>query len=317
MHVILYTRVSTDEQAEKGYSLPHQEAILRKYCEINHFNVIDHYPEDHSAKTFDRPKWKMIIEYIKSHRGQVDLILCSKWDRFSRNEYDAKTVLKELHKLGVTVNAAEQPLDVSNPDNKLLMNLYLTLPEIENDKISIRTTEGSWRARNEGCWTTQAPVGYDNYRDDKKSTLRPNPQKAPFMVEAFRMMASGSYSADEMRRWLNDNKLKISKNTFLRGIRNPVYMGKITTGPWKKEPSQIVIGLHPAIISEETFYQANEVLSDRRRNMKFHDDKSDIYPLRGFLKCPEHDRTMTAYSCRSKTGRLHHYYLCCTSHSSR
>ena len=45
--------------------------------------------------------------------------------------------------------------------------------------------------------------------------------------------------------------------------------------------------------------------------MKFHDDKSDLYPLKGLLKCPKHDRALTAYACRSHTGKLHHYYLCC------
>ena len=310
MNVICYLRVSTEEQADRGYSLPQQEAVLRKYCEINNYNIIDVYPEDHSAKTFDRPKWKLIMDFIKKNRGKVDLILCNRWDRFARNEYDAKTVIRELHKLGVTVNTVEQPLDLTNPTNKLLMNLYLTLPEIENDNISLRTTEGSWRARIEGCWTAQAPKGYDNFRDGKKSTLRPN-SEAPLMVEAFNMLASGTYSADEVRKWLNDNKLKISKNTFLRCIRNPVYIGKIRTGAWKKEPSQDVPGLHPALISETIFHRANDVLSGRRRNMKFHDDKSDLYPLKGILQCPEHNRVLTAYACRSHTGKLHHYYLCC------
>lgn len=175
----------------------------------------------------------------------------------------------------------------------------------------MRTAEGSWRARNEGCWTAQSPKGYDNFRDGKKSTLRPNPIEAPLMIEAFQMLASGVYSADEVRRWLNDNKLKITKNTFLRCIRNPVYIGKIRTGAWKKEPSQDVPGLQPPLISEIVFHRANDVLSGRRRNMKFHDDKSDLYPLKGFLRCPEHNKTLTAYACRSHTGKLHHYYLCC------
>jgi DNA invertase Pin-like site-specific DNA recombinase len=317
MNVICYLRVSTDEQADHGYSLPQQEAVLRKYCEINQYNIIDIYPEDHSAKTFDRPKWKLIMEYIQRNRGKVDLILCNRWDRFSRNEYDAKTVIRELHKLDVTVNTVEQPLDLRNPDNKLLLSLYLTLPEIENDKISMRTAEGSWRARIEGCWTAQAPKGYDNFREGKKSTLRPNPMESPLMIEAFRMLASGTYTADEVRRWLNDNKLKITKNTFLRCIRNPVYIGKIRTGAWKKEPSQDVMGLHPALISEEIYYRANDVLEGRRRNMKFHDDKSDLYPLKGILKCPEHDKSLTAYACRSHTGKLHHYYLCCKDRCSQ
>ncbi|MCX6328939.1 MAG: recombinase family protein [Bacteroidia bacterium] len=310
MNVILYKRVSTDEQAESGFSLPHQEMIMKKYCEINHHNIIDIISEDYSAKTFDRPEWNKLMDLLKKNRGKVDLILCNRWDRFSRNEYDAKTVIRELHKLGVTVNTVEQPLDLTNPENKLLLNLYLTLPEIENDKISMRTSEGSWRARNEGCWTAQAPKGYDNFSDGKKSTLRSNTE-APLMIEAFKMLASGTYSADEVRKWLNDNKFKISKNTFLRCIRNPVYIGKIRTGAWKKEPSQDVIGLHPRLISDEIFYRANDVLEGRKRNMKFHDDKSDLYPLKGLLKCPEHHRSLTAYACRSHTGKLHHYYLCC------
>jgi hypothetical protein len=45
--------------------------------------------------------------------------------------------------------------------------------------------------------------------------------------------------------------------------------------------------------------------------MKFHDDKSDLYPLKGILQCPEHNRVLTAYACRSHTGKFHHYYLCC------
>jgi hypothetical protein len=184
------------------------------------------------------------------------------------------------------------------------------MPEVENDKIAMRTAEGSWRARMEGSWTAQAPKGYDNFRDGKKSTLRPN-SEAPLMIEAFNMLASGTYSADEVRKWLNDNKLKISKNTFLRCMRNPVYIGKIRTGAWEKEPSQDVNGLHPPLVSEIIFHRANDVLEGRRRNMKFHDDKSDLYPLKGLLKCPEHDKSLTAYACRSHTGKLHHYYLCC------
>jgi DNA invertase Pin-like site-specific DNA recombinase len=284
--------------------------MLTKYCEINNHNIVDIYTEDYSGKSFNRPEWIKIMSFIKKNSGKVDLILCNRWDRFSRNQYDAMTVIKELNKLGVTVNTVEQPLDISKSDNKILLSLYLTMPEVENDRIAEKTAEGSWRARMNGYWTTQAPKGYDNFRDDKKSTLRPN-SDAPLMIEAFSMLATGTYSADEVRKWLNDNKLKISKNTFLRCMRNPVYIGKIRTGAWKKEPSQDAPGLHPSLISETIFHRANDVLSGRRRNMKFHDDKSDLYPLKGLLKCPEHDRALTAYACRSHTGKLHHYYLCC------
>lgn len=309
MNVICYKRVSTDEQADRGFSLQHQEDVLRRYCEINKFNIVDIYTEDYSAKTFDRPEWNKIMLFLRKHKNQVDSVLCLRWDRFSRNTYEAMTTIKTLEKWGITVNTVEQQLDLSNPDSKMLLNLYLTLPEIENDKNSRNTTEGSRRARLEGCWTGTRPKGYINYRDDKKSTLRLS-KDAPLIVEAFERMSSGAYSADEVRRWLNSKDMKISKQTFLSMIRNPVYIGKIPVKPYKKEPSQLVVGLHPALISVEIFNKANDVLAGRKRKMKFHDDKSDIYPLKGFLKCPIHGTAISAYAALGRKKELYHYYVC-------
>jgi len=45
--------------------------------------------------------------------------------------------------------------------------------------------------------------------------------------------------------------------------------------------------------------------------MRFHNDKSDLYPLKGFLKCPVHGTSLTAYGAKSSNQVLHHYYLCC------
>ena len=132
-------------------------------------------------------------------------------DKLAEALGETDPVIKELNKLGVTVNTVEQPLDISKSENKILLSLYLTVPEVENDRIAEKTAEGSWRARMNGYWTAQAPKGYDNFRDNKKSTLRPNPSEAPLMIEAFSMLASGTYSADEVRKWLNDNKLKITR----------------------------------------------------------------------------------------------------------
>jgi site-specific DNA recombinase len=61
----LYVRVSTDEQKRKGYSLPEQEDRLLKYCEFNDIKVKGIYREDYSAKNFNRPEWKKLIDKIK------------------------------------------------------------------------------------------------------------------------------------------------------------------------------------------------------------------------------------------------------------
>jgi len=128
--------------------------------------------------------------------------------------------------------------------------------------------------------------------------------------EAFEKMASGTYSADEIRRWLNSRGMAMSKNTFLDVIRNVTYLGKIRVKEFRGEPEQIVQGLHPQLISDEVFATANDVLKGRKRNMKFKDDKSDLYPLKGHLVCPVHGRTLSAYVAKGGSGLKYHYYVC-------
>lgn len=61
----LYIRVSTDEQAEKGYSQRDQNERLRKYCANNNISVNKVIFEDHSAKSFDRPEWKKYLIEVR------------------------------------------------------------------------------------------------------------------------------------------------------------------------------------------------------------------------------------------------------------
>ncbi|MGJ1263780.1 recombinase family protein [Sphingobacterium spiritivorum] len=51
---------------KKGYSLPQQEDRLLKYCSYNNIEVKRIYREDFSAKNFNRPEWKTLINVIKS-----------------------------------------------------------------------------------------------------------------------------------------------------------------------------------------------------------------------------------------------------------
>ena len=65
-NVILYTRVSTDEQAEKGFSLRDQKEKLERFADANGYTVVHHFQDDHSAKTFDRPAFKKLLDFVKS-----------------------------------------------------------------------------------------------------------------------------------------------------------------------------------------------------------------------------------------------------------
>jgi site-specific DNA recombinase len=168
----LYIRVSTDEQADKGYSLKHQEERLQKYCEMNNIEVVAIYQDDYSAKTFNRPEFNRLLGVLRKHRGKVDLLLFTKWDRFSRNTGDAYGMINTLNKLGVDPQAIEQPLDLSIPENKIMLAFYLAAPEVENDRRALNVFVGMRRAKKEGRWMASAPRGYKNtITEDLKKSL--------------------------------------------------------------------------------------------------------------------------------------------------
>ena len=166
----LMARVSSDEQA-KGYSLDVQLDSLTKYCERNNLIVSKVFKEDHSAKTFDRPEFISFLKYLKKNKGSIDLLLFTSWDRFSRNAMEAYRMIDELKKYGVQAQAIEQPIDLSIPENKLMLAVYLAIPEIDNDRRSIKTIGGIRGARKAGRITCTAPRGYSHKRDERNTPI--------------------------------------------------------------------------------------------------------------------------------------------------
>lgn len=94
----LYIRVSTDQQADKGYSQRNQEEVLRRYCDMNYIQVRKVVYEDHSAKTFNRPAWSKLLADLRKSKGKSDLIIFTKWDRFSRRRTTGyRTAARHVH----------------------------------------------------------------------------------------------------------------------------------------------------------------------------------------------------------------------------
>lgn len=130
---LLYTRVSTEEQATYGTSLKIQQDVLRQYCQLHNIKIVREFIEEYSAKTFKRPEWKKLMNMVENSKTRPDVVLFTRWDRFSRNTGEAYYVLKCLKSFGVDAQAIEQPLDLSIPENKMMFAFYLEIHEVEND----------------------------------------------------------------------------------------------------------------------------------------------------------------------------------------
>ncbi|MBU1719049.1 MAG: recombinase family protein, partial [Bacteroidetes bacterium] len=307
---ILYTRVSTDEQAMRGYSLNDQYEKLKAYCMIHKIDAVEHFQDDHSAKSFDRPAFRRLIEFLKHNKHAADLLLFIKWDRFSRNATESYEMLRTLKRYNVEAQATEQPLNLSIPESKLMLALFLASPEVENDRRSLNTSMGMRRALKEGRWVVRVPMGYGRKRDEHNKPIIVPGDGAKLIKEAFELIASGEYSQDSVRKKMNAEGVRCSKNNFSCLLRNPVYMGKIKLKATKEDGEEIVQGLHEPIVDEETFSIVQDILEGRRvkNNVaKIHSAKPEL-PLRGFLECPRCGSKLTGSASKGHGGRYFYYH---------
>ncbi len=307
---ILYVRVSTDEQAEKGNSLAHQEDMLRKYCAINNIEIVGFYKEDFSAKTFERPEFNKILAFLRKNKGAAELLLFLKWDRFSRNAPEAYSMISQLYKLGIEPQGIEQPLNMEIPEQKFLLALYLTAPEVENDRRALNITAGMRKAMKDGRYMGSAPYGYKHGRNDaNKPCIIPSAKEQAFVQLAFEMMATGNYHIEELRHILNKKGMPLSRTRFWCLLRNLVYISKIFVPAYKQEPEMIVKGTHEPIIADALFYEVQDVLEGRKRNLPVSPfcQKEEL-PLRGFLTCSKCGKTLTGSASKGRSARYYYYH---------
>ena len=309
---VLYTRVSTDEQADRGYSLGVQKEQLEKYCEVHNIEILKHFVDDHSAKSFDRPQFKEFLHYAKANNKHIDYLLFVSWDRFSRNAPDAYEMLGKLKKWNIEAQAIMQPIDFSVPQNKIMLSIYLTLPEVDNDIRSEKVRSGMRGANKLGRWVRKAPIGYLNRRDEQNKPIIVPAQNSYLLREAFEEIAKGVRTLNDIRIEMNQKGLKASKANFSRMVRNPVYAGKILIPAFGDEPDLIVEGLHEAIISEELFEAVQLIVSGRKKQLNKHSSikEREELPLRGLLSCTKCGNHVTGSASKSRSGKKHYYYHC-------
>jgi site-specific DNA recombinase len=308
---ILYIRVSTDEQADRGYSQRNQDEVLRKYCALKEIAVHNVIYEDHSAKTFNRPEWTKMLNRLKKGKHLINLILFTKWDRFSRNTSDAYQMIALLRRLGIEPQAIEQPLDLLVPENKMMLAFYLAVPEVENDRRALNVFHGMRRARKEGRWTAAAPIGYVNKTtEDGRKYIRPDGPFAAIMKSVFADVAAGKYAVQQIWQQARRDGLKCGKSNFWKMLRNPVYAGKVLVPTYRDEPYQLVDGQHEGIIPFDLFLNVQKVLDGRKIIPRPKIVSTDMLPLRGFLACSRCGRFMTGSASRGRHQAYYHYYHC-------
>lgn len=315
IYVILYARVSTDEQAD-NCSLDFQERTLRMYCSNHGYHIVAVYREDYSARGYDlkRPEMLKIYEYCKKHRREVNKILFLRWDRYARNvEFAFAYKRKFYDELGIEINSIEASINFKSPDWSTMLSIYCGVAHTEDDKISKRTKDGIHEHLMNGEWCGIAPRGYKNVRKSRSEChIEVDEQNAELIRKVFREVAKGIEKPNTIRKRLCPH---IGHTAFFKLLRNRFYIGMVRVPAYEDEPEHEVRGRHIPIVDESTFYSVQEQLDGKKKTIpKLSKPINPVLYLRKFLYCPVCGYKLTGAVSRGHGGQ-YPYYCCNHDHS--
>ena len=312
--IILYCRVSTDEQSE-GCSLEMQERFLRAYCSNQGDEVIAVYREDYSAKghELNRPEFKKVYDYCRKHRYNVDKVLFLRWDRYSRNvEFAFAYKRKFIDELHIEINAIESPIDFNSGDWATLLGLFCGTAHSEDVKIPKRTKDGIHGTLLKGKWPHRAPLGYINARRTKHDCwIEVDPETGPLVQRLFAEVAMGLEIPTVIGRRIFPS---LANSSLFHLLRNPFYVGKIHIPAYNGDPEQDVKGAHEALVDQRTFDVVQEVIDGKKKAApKMSKTVNPVLYLRRYLTCPVCGSPLTGAISRGNGG-LYAYYFCNKDH---
>ena len=192
----LWTRVSSGEQEQNNCSLESQDKICREYAERNGITIKKHYGGTHeSAKNMGKLFNKMIDEVL--HDKEINIILVSAYDRFSRTGPEASMTKALLKSEGIFVVSATQPVDPDSATGEFMQDILLLFSKFDNSVRKDKCVGGVRDCLLRGEWPFRAPFGYDHYKDEKTHHLKVN-EKGKILKKAFYWKAYEGLSNPEI-----------------------------------------------------------------------------------------------------------------------
>lgn len=306
----IYCRVSTEEQAQTGYSISAQEKTCREYAEKLNLLVLQVFKDEgESATAIDRPSFQKMLKQCEEE--PVDIVIVWQTDRFARNELDHFATKDRLQKLGVSVLSVAQPLLDDSPEGRAMDGMMAIWNAYFSRDLSRKTKKGLVQKWDEGGWPSWAPLGYNNVKDKyDKGIVVIDPVTGPLIKWAFEQYATGSYSLLKLIKVLHNKGLRtrngrpLAHSTMNQILANPFYYGLMRWNGKEK------IGNHEALISKKLFDTCGFIAA-KHRNFIIRERKHDFL-LRGVIYCSLCGRRYTAerHPAHSKQRAVVSYYHC-------
>lgn len=317
MRVGGYPRVSTEEQAEEGYSIQEQIDSIQQWCKDNGHPpaTIEMYVDDgQSAKDLKRPGIKRLIEDIKEKK--YDIVVTTKLNRLSRKLRDILNLIDLMEKNNCGYVSIQEKFDTSTYIGRMQMQMLGVIAEFERERIAedVRVTMRSIARKSGDTKKAFTPPHYGYSVVDNVYVI--NEEEAAMvreMVQSF-LSGKGSYviAKDLNSRGIKTrNGLKWHSETITHILNNESISGKLIYNRtynkdgkryFRPENEWIVIeDHHQPIIDEDTYNELLKALNGRRQSHKQADNERWL--LSGIVKCAHCGATMKGITSKNRSRK--------------
>lgn len=335
IRVAIYARVSTEEQAEHGYSIDAQLDTLRQYCKLYSKEVAGEYV-DRGVSGKEMTKRHELQKLLRdAERGLFEEVIVWKFNRMSRKTKDLLEIVERLDKNNVYFRSFSESFDTATPMGKFALQMMGAVGELERNTIVENVKMGMKQRARMGYHNGGACLGYKTTelpggdRKNKKTTLAIVPEEAVIVRKIFESYAVGK-GFRAIANQLNREGYKTKKgNTFSHDsireiITNPVYVGTVRYNRFEgwsekrrrgKNSNPILTeGKHEAIIERDLWDKAQALFVQKSKACPRVYDSENL--LTGLIRCPECGTPMVIsrshYQLKDGTKIAQRYYSCST-----
>ena len=301
----IYMRVSTEDQAREGFSLPEQKERLESYCKFNGYKIVEYYTDAGiSAKTGNfRPEYDRMLEDGK--QGKINMIIALKLDRITRSTRDWETLMDYLEKYNINIAFVNDDINTTTANGKMVSRIMMSVSQNEIERTSERTIIGLEGAIKQGHIPARAPLGYKHIY--KK--LVPDPLTKDIVIRIYNLYFEG-LTYNTIAKLFNKEKVLDKTNwkdtSILKIITNVIYKGDYIQGKTTRNPRYFSDVVEP-IVSRELWDSCQVQKKKNQRNYM----RSQTYIFLQKLKCPKCGRILAGgASHKIKADKWYYYYRC-------
>ena len=300
----LYMRVSTEDQAREGFSLPEQKERLEAYCKFKDYEIVDYYEDAGiSAKTGNyRPEFERLKEDIKSKK--INTVISLKLDRFTRSIYDWEEFITFLEENDAYIGCVNDDINTTTANGKMVSRLLVSVSQNEIERTSERTKIGLAGAIKQGHIPHIAPLGYKH--ENKTLVIDYSTKDVAYRI--FDLCYNG-YSYKKISNLFNEENVLGKDNwrdsTIQNIIQNEIYKGDFVHGKRTKNPTYYENVVEP-IVSKEMWEDCQ--IQKKKNARRYQRTLTYLYLQK--LKCPKCNRILGGKATTKKNGKPYFYYYC-------